>query len=205
MLLMVLLSGAVALMSLHVRAGGYDRIRAVNYARSNAHTRPDNYPSYGRMGDCDRCRDCTNFSSQVLEAGGYPQRKGSDDVWHWFCDKQVLGWNVSRTWRLTPDFNVYVHQYPAEFEIVCWPWCLDKGDLILLDLDRDGSPDHARVVLDTGPISQDQNDYKDNCNNNLPVPPPQNTLRVAQHCADRNNVAWDYRIGDTKGWGIHVK
>ena len=45
--------------------GNYNRSAAVAYADQWALSRNSNYPQFGN--------DCTNFASQVLQAGGYPQ------------------------------------------------------------------------------------------------------------------------------------
>src|SRR3984893_712620 len=56
----------------------YNRQAAVNYANAYATKRNPNFPSVGN--------DCTNFVSQVISAGGYPQKGGSsstDDTQWW--------------------------------------------------------------------------------------------------------------------------
>lgn len=48
----------------------YNRTAAVAYANQWAHSRNENYPNYGVDADGDQCKDCTNYISQILEAGG---------------------------------------------------------------------------------------------------------------------------------------
>jgi hypothetical protein len=116
---------------------------------------------------------------------------------------------------VTDWLNVYFAQYPSEFDVNPQS-ALEGGDLIILDLHGaspddfpDGVPDHVRVVVGYGDISQNQNDYtRGGCAGaDYPVPTanPTPILLINQHCVDRWHVAWDYRLfGDENIWYIHV-
>jgi hypothetical protein len=223
-LTLLVLVALVAAGSFRVKAGNYNRAAAVSYADQWAHARNGNYPNYGS--GCG-CTDCTNYASQVLRAGGYPLRTGSwnpNSVFEWWYRWITsFGWQTSRTWRITPDFNTYTAQYPAELtQVGGWgPGVpgMDAGDFILLDIINnstgqtpgDGIPDHARVIVSmNGPISQSQEDYRsydEQCRLvQGDIPAPRNTMLINQHCTDRKRVAWDYNVDHAVlGWSIHVK
>jgi hypothetical protein len=196
----------------------YNRTAAVAYADQWAHEpRNTNYPLSDETG-CN-CNDCTNYVSQVMHNGGYPLRTGIGDEnspfeW-WYRDPAPFQPDYSLTWAVTDWLNVYFAQYPSEFDVNPQS-ALEGGDLIILDLHGaspddfpDGVPDHVRVVVGYGDISQNQNDYtRGGCAGaDYPVPTanPTPILLINQHCVDRWHVAWDYRLfGDENIWYIHV-
>lgn len=193
----------------------YNRTSAVTYANTWAHGRNSNFPSYGT--EC-QCNDCTNYLSQVLYSGGYPLRTGNWDpnsIFEWWYRPVLLWFENSHTWSVTEDFNIYVNQYPSEFDTGVLPSQLERGDFLLMDLRNndnpdilipDGRPDHGRVVIGYGYTSTNQNDYTNGCGENLTVPPSTYTLLANQHCTDRWHVAWDYNLpGNANLWPIHVK
>lgn len=124
----------------------------------------------------------------------------------------MFGADYSYTWGVTNWLNLYVAQYPNEFDVVSSEIQLDGGDFISLDLRNnetnepvpDGKPDHGRVVVGYGNTSTSQDDYTDGCGGNNTIPPTTYTLLVNQHCTDRWHVAWDYNIQDIPRWYIHV-
>lgn len=197
---------ALLLTTVGVFASSYNRTNAANYAATWAHARNSNYPNYGS--GCD-CTDCTNYLSQALNNGGYPLRTGSwnkDSYFEWWYRSPGSANDNSKTWSATDWFNVYVTQYPSEFQYISpSPSNFSKGDFFLLDLNGDGQPDHARFVMGNGYTSTNQADYTDGCGGNYSVPSQTYTLLVDQHCVDRANVAWDYRLpGGNIFWAYHV-
>ena len=192
----------------------YNRTSAVTYADNWAHLRNTNYPLANET-DCN-CNDCTNYISQVLHNGGYPLRTGDYDEnsyyeW-WFRDPAQYFVNYSTTWSATNWLNVYLTQYPNEFDTVSSVSTLEGGDFILLDLRNndtnapipDGKPDHGRIVVGYGNTSTNQSDYTDGCGNNLSIPSSTYVLLANQHCTDRWHVAWNYNIQDIPRWYIHI-
>lgn len=202
-ILLILLLG----FGLQTRAGSYDRDAGVAWIDAHAHDRPSDYPNYGSGPGCN---DCTNYVNQMLDKGGYPQRKGDDDIWHRYCYKKWW-WRVSQTWYNTDKLNWYVAQYQdGEFEYRGWPDQLEKGDFYLMDLrnnenpndpNPDGKADHARAIVGWDWTSTNSEDYVPD-----PVPPQQWALLSNQHCLDRWHVPWDFRVpGSVPRWSIHVK
>lgn len=186
----------------------YNRVAAAAYADQWAHDRNGTYPNFGT--GCD-CNDCTNYASQVLHEGAYPLRIGDWDAnspFEWWY-KPVLWWyENSNTWSATDWFNVYVYQYPDEFEIGNFG-SLTNGDFMVMDTRQndgsgppDGIPDHIRVIIGHGYTSTNVDDYA--CQPN-PVPSSAYTLLANQHCVDRQHVAWNYNFQPAFGlWYVHV-
>lgn len=208
----------------------YDRTIAVDYADDWAHDRNIEYPMANEI-SCG-CNDCTNYLSQVLHEGGYPLETGNWDEnnpeeW-WYRNDTYLQTDHSKTWSATDWFFMYVFFYShhLEFTVInADPESnpvpdpepeLEAGDFILLDMRNnnnandptpDGKPDHARIVVGRGDISQNAEDYISLDKNDLgicvstilPTPPATETLLINQHCIDRKHVAWDYNVPSHTG------
>ena len=200
----VLLSAAIVSIIVVVPrtyAASYDRSAAVRYADDWAHGRNSNYPNFGS--GCG-CNDCTNFTSQILEAGGYPLHTGDydeNDLTEWWYRREWYGgFTNSKTWSASDWFNSFVAQYPGDFKVnEVHASELSRGDIIVMDLDGDGIPNHTRAVVGHGYTSTDQRDYTDGCGNNRTIPDRRHTLLVNQHCVDRWHVAWDLRYAGFYG------
>lgn len=195
----------LALVVHQISAGSYNRSVAVSYANSWAHGRNGSYPNYGS--GCG-CNDCTNYISQVLHNGEYPLRTGNWDrnsIYEWWYRKVWWGYENSKTWSAADWLGRFAAQY-VDFEFRTSPVYLEGGDFFLLDLNRDGKPDHGRVVVGYGFTSTNQADYTDGCGTNYPIPRRTYTLLINQHCVDRWHVAWDYRLpSGIRIWSIHVR
>lgn len=175
----------------------YDRVAAVAYADLWAHDRNPNYPNYGVDADGNDCDDCTNFLSQVLEAGGLSQIPGDDDAFHWFTYQNIWGtWLGSRSWAATDWFNRHAAQYQAtRYEYYPdGPSSLSEGDFFLMDLPTNPleAPDHARIIMGVGVVLE--GDYIGEWK-----------LLASQHCIDRHRVVWDYKLPENVLlWAWHV-
>jgi len=203
----------------------YDRGLAVSYADDWAHYRNVAYPLADEIG-CG-CNDCTNYISQVLHEGGYPLRSSENwnvqDLYQWWFREDALFNDYSNTWSVTNSFYEYTKIYRTEFDTNAAFSDLQAGDFILLDLlnnnnpedpTPDGKPDHGRVIVGEGNISQDEIDYIGMVDHSFycetvinPVPTPDGTpvLLIDQHCIDRRHVAWDYNLDPrTRKYYIHV-
>lgn len=154
---------------------------AVTYATDYATSY--NTPEYDKFSS-----DCTNFASQILEAGGVSQEDYSPDEtkgW-WHTRKKVLWWydhDHSISWIRADTFAKYmgvgyktkVHKDFSEN--------LQKGDFIAYDKSSDGDWDHIGFVTDIGgTVIEDGKTYTN--------------YKVAQHT--RNYHAWVN--DDTNGW-----
>jgi hypothetical protein len=170
----------------------YNRTAAVNYADTWAHGRNSNYPNYGNPND-NPCNDCTNYVSQVLEAGGMPQiaHVSYNNKYYWYT-YYIFGWSASDTWKVTsaPDiasFKTHIDTFPSRYQLVgttsSTVESLVGGDFFLMDDDDNPfqGPDHASVIVGWGIVQEgDQiGQYR--------------LLRNA-HCNDRKRVRWDYGI-----------
>jgi len=175
----------------------YSRTKAVNYANYWAKGRNPNYKSFGVDSDGENCNDCTNYVSQVLRAGGMPQVRGSNDVFHWYHYKSNLGiWRVSKSWSATDWFNTFASQFQgSKFEYYQnGPSTLDAGDFFLMDLPTNPfvGPDHARIIVGWGKVLEGDEIG-------------QWRLLANQHCVDRKKVRWDYNFnGTVLIWAWHV-
>ena len=180
-------------------SSGYDRVAAVNYADQWAHEpRNPNYPNYGVEADGDNCKDCTNYLSQVLEAGGIPQIPGINNIYHWYTYQDSNGvWWGSGSWAATDLLNWHVSQFQGvRYEYYPeGPANLSAGDFFLMSLVTDPfiqKPDHARVIVGMGTVLE--GDYTGEW-----------MLLANQHCHDRQRVWWGYNIPDgTLVWAWHV-
>ena len=132
---------------------GYDRVAAVNYADTWAHNRNPDFANVLPIGEiyfgCG-CNNCTNFSSQVLLAGGYPLHGVPPYDWveYWWYTST----SSSSSWRYAPALKNYIQSHPGEFSNVNQVSMLEAGDLIILDLHGstpsdppDNIPDHMIV------------------------------------------------------------
>ena len=155
-------------------AHSYDRDAAVAYAlrwsevyKSSRGNHPVSYarnPDYEDLGTTN----CTNFVSQALLAGGWPERgtANPDNPDNWHHDLPVWGVGNTMTWinaNWLFDFAVKYRGYEQNF----WPptdptvgpgdpdfaiWELQPGDLIFTDWDTkvpDGVQDHVMIVTGT--------------------------------------------------------
>jgi len=154
---------------------------AVTYATDYATSY--NTPMYDKFSS-----DCTNFASQILEAGGVSQEDYSPDEtkgW-WHTREKVLWWydhDHSISWIRADTFAKYmgvgyktkVHKDFSEK--------LQKGDFIAYDKSSDGDWDHIGFVTEIGDtVTEDEKTYTN--------------YKVAQHT--RNYHAWV--SDDTNGW-----
>ncbi len=135
--------------------------------------------------------DCTNYLSQMLQAGGYPFHgaygSGNDCSNVWWYGNQL---NFSTSWSYAPCMNTFALNHPGDFTY--WnnsPFYLSPGDFFLMELEGGGVPDHARVIVGFG------NDVFDGTYTNL----------IDSHTNDRKHRAWSsYIPGGTPLWSWQV-
>lgn len=122
---------------------------AISYASDYA-TR-NNFPKYGSFPD----HDCTNFVSQILEAGGVRQEIYDEKTkgwWHkrksrflWFLADDH---EYSDSWRLADVFVRYMGLSYWTRSNYDFSSRLNRGTIIAFDKHADGSWDHVAFVLD---------------------------------------------------------
>ncbi len=117
----------------------YDRIRAVNYARKWAHGRNPKYADFQKMGG-----DCTNYASQVLNAGGCPMnynqygwyyRSLKDRAPAWTSVQALYNFLISNKGRGPVVEEVDIKE-------------MQIGDLVQLQFGNDDVFDHTPVIVD---------------------------------------------------------
>lgn len=111
----VIVSIIVALQVFTSTAMAYNRNNATSYADLWALARNSNYPTWGS--------DCTNFASQALVAGSYPQVRGDSNVtnnnnWFFWWNIRPWTWTNSRSWSVAVDqYKFQMWHYPGG-----WLW-----------------------------------------------------------------------------------
>lgn len=154
MLVLVIVTAAIPL-----AGASYNRYAATQYALDHALSPNPAYPYFSE--------DCTNFASQVLTAGGWPQTGidyASSNAWfYWFGHTP----GYSYTWAVANNLNAFLishsdratplavtHPYYAKFK---------QGDLVQFDfyntnhvLVPDGRWDHTMIVV--GVLTGDADD-----------------------------------------------
>lgn len=125
-------------------ANPYKRKVAANYALKWGKKRNPKYVDYDT-------NDCTNFSSQVLKAGGWiekgkPDQNSTDS---WFYEKpSIWGKKPSRSWRLVDDWKTFALK-SKRVKLVNSINDLWHGDIVQAEWDwKSGvvDPDHNMVI-----------------------------------------------------------
>jgi hypothetical protein len=110
---------------------------------SYAYTYWQNYnPSYRRFDNYGQGGDCTNFVSQALRAGGWPDVTGwyqSTSAWWYNYLNQTYTWINAHYWWW------FTHDRPRGF-ITDSDRNLLVGDILQIDFNRDGYIDHSMIV-----------------------------------------------------------
>jgi len=152
----------------HLKAGGYDRIKAKDYALHWAKRRNGNYPDFSGFGAGG---DCTNFVSQAIEAGGIRTEGSGDGCKHevnnaewyvhrggggWDCWGAENDWEWSTPWAVPYPFRVY-HRDKGNAQELGWTTSaataaahLDIGDVVQIQKDRGNGwvTGHAMIVTE---------------------------------------------------------
>ncbi len=121
---------------------------AVSYAIRYAFT--PNTSEYGYLDGVD----CTNFVSQILEAGGVQQEVYNDKYSGWWHKNGLLGHSYSRSWTLSDTFVRYMGVGYTTTNHNSFSLNIAKGDFISLDENNDGQWDHMGFVADHKPLVQ---------------------------------------------------
>ncbi len=120
---------------------GFNTDKGIAYAEKYAVNA--NSSEYGCLG-----ADCTNFVSQILEAGGVQQAVYSDKNSGWWHTKGWFGWqSYSRSWTLADTFCRYMGVGYESGNIYNFSYEIAAGDFIALDDQGDGSWDHCGFVV----------------------------------------------------------
>jgi hypothetical protein len=190
----------------------FDRAMAVEYADMWAHARNELYPDFGQ-------NNCTNYISQICEAGSYPQKRAfpldrlnNTQWWHKKTAPTVYDW--SNTWSVAHWFNEFASYYQmfgAEFQIrgtyLDAVDQLEPGDFFLMRLlnppPPNPGPTHARVILGYG-NPQEGIDWDDGCPNSYDAV----CLLASQHTTDRYRVPAKYLLSNSDNleavWAWHI-
>ncbi len=164
---------------------GYNKSSAVGYANQwtgRTPTTPRHNPNFPYFSS-----DCTNFVSQTLAAGGWPETSSSGsqtDSHNWFfspgflTDQWTHSWTVAyNLWQymvFTPNSSFQGLYYGAQMFNVFTPAAVTEGDVIEYDWYSNGNhnngDDHWAVQV--GYIANERN-------------------TVDSHTTDRYNVIWN--------------
>lgn len=109
--------------------------------------------------------DCTNFVSQILEAGGVQQEVYDDETKGWWhkVSTNWLGWTVhdhSISFIRADTFAKYMGVTYTTKNHENFSQNLSKGDFIAYDSGSDGDWDHMAFVTAIGATYTDYRDYK---------------------------------------------
>ena len=101
-------------------------------------------PSYPYIVISGQREDCTNFTSQALRAGGWPEvnvlNNGNDD--HQWFHSGFFG-KPSHTWANAQDFSIFIPSRATQVGSVDQ---LQLGDIMQLDQNGNGQWDHSVIV-----------------------------------------------------------
>lgn len=151
-----------------VLAASFSKTDAIDYAQDYAKERnTTNFPSYDK--------DCANFASQILRAGG------KSDYKNWTCSKVAGHYLCGQAWTVADTFAKYWgvdYTYKTNKN---FSKNLKKADCITYDKANDGKWDHIGFVTNV----HDYDSSLGYCD-----------YRVAQHTTDY--ILWARRAGN--GW-----
>lgn len=124
-----------------IRKSSYNPTAAVNYAYKWARSRN---PSYPDITD----NDCTNFASQVLQAGGWKNTigKNAKATADWYA-AGTREYNVSFTWRAVNGLRGRLIQGYEKTATSVSLSQLKVGDLIFANFDGGNLYDHTAVIV----------------------------------------------------------
>ncbi|MFZ2969628.1 MAG: amidase domain-containing protein [Minisyncoccia bacterium] len=121
-----------------VEAGSYDRNAASKFAVDNALIKVSNSDFYLKNGG-----DCTNFVSNALKAGGWPQvgkyNYASYNSWYF---ESTWPTRYSRTWGGANNFYGFLY-YSNRVSWVSGPSQLQIGDIVQMDGLGSSKPDNT--------------------------------------------------------------
>lgn len=91
--------------------------------------------------------DCTNFVSQIMDAGGWNEKTGwyrSNNAWWYNHNPTNRLENNSWTWSGANNFFHFARGHRTESRGNVWN--MQKGDAVNLDFEKDGHKDHTMFV-----------------------------------------------------------
>ena len=147
--------------------------KAINYAKKYA------YEANNKDYEVFK-QDCTNFASQILEAGGVSQEVYDSVYKGWWHKKTMIAFvphhTNSHSWSLADVFARYMGVGYTTNNNNDFSKNIKKGDFVALDFDNNGTWDHLGFVTDkkTSPACYWNGDYID--------------YKIAQHSDNYN--AW---------------
>ncbi len=129
--------------------------------------------------------DCTNFTSQILEAAGIQQIYYSSvhSGWWHTVGTNALGGKEhkhSRSWTVADTFARYMGVTLSTTSLYNWSSSLSEGDFIGLDFANDGSWDHVGYVTATGSLQSYESELGSYCI-------PYIDIKIAQHTSNYND------------------
>lgn len=117
----------------------YDRLKAVNYARKWALKRNPKYANFDNMGG-----DCTNYASQVINAGGAPMNFNKYGWYYKSLNNRAPAWtsvNYLYKFLITNKGRGPIGEEVNIKDVKI-------GDIVQLDFENDSIYNHSPVIID---------------------------------------------------------
>ncbi len=173
---------------------------AINYAKLNA-TSP-NVTNYKYYADAD----CTNFASQILEAGGKSQIVTSSESTGWWHIKTVVSDRVtthdhSLSWIRADKFAKYMGIFSNHTTITSLAKNVKAGDFIAKDSSKDGDYDHIGFVTLKDSSLQLYEDEDGNVRSYINFKVAQHTSNYHRWVSDDGN---DWEKMSTKNFSVSI-
>ena len=123
--------------------GDFSRFAMKSYQNNWALSRNPIWADYTGLGG-----DCQNYASQVIKAGGAPFDESGSYKWYWYSDA-----NRSPSWTGVISMQNYIRYNSGlgpNGKFVSSASTLLTGDMVHIDLNSNGTYDHAVVIYNPG-------------------------------------------------------
>jgi len=146
--------------------------------------------------------DCTNFTSQILEAAGIQQIVYESEHSGWWHKKVVHanGHTVytththSRSWTMADVFARYMGVTLSTTSLQQWSRNVSQGDFIGLDFANDGNWNHVGYVTETGSLQSYESELGQYCI-------PYYDVKIAQHTSNYH----DWTSSSKNSWETYAE
>ncbi|BAY87844.1 hypothetical protein NIES267_73680 (plasmid) [Calothrix parasitica NIES-267] len=173
--------------------GEYDRIKAIEYAWRHAsdNTYNPDYPNYDITSDDDPDGgDCTNFASQVVQAGGLRQDTGHGAWWNrddtsetknWYVRRNIFGgFDHSKSWTSVNHFLIHMRDHENTGDIMDFQERgfemfndMQVGDVLFADMEENGLKNHTMIITGWDMVDG------------------QRRPRLSYHTSNRNHISFE--------------
>jgi hypothetical protein len=138
----------------------------LNYANTYWDNYNPNYRSYGGEGG-----DCTNFISQIMTAGGWPEAgswpDSRSDNANWFYGDYT--WTTSYSWPAAENWYWFAQHHSTRTTHLDNIWDMLTTDVLQVDFDRNDNISHSLFVTDRSSDGELYLTYHSNNTHNKPL------------------------------------